>query len=51
MASPDIALPFLSSVPGTDSRESGANPELPRSGIENKSHLEALAMKLGSGGE
>jgi hypothetical protein len=28
-------------------RESGVNPELPRSGIGNETHLEALSEKLG----
>lgn len=40
----------LSSVLGADSRESGENPELPRSGIGNETHLEALALEApGSG--
>lgn len=42
--------PSLSSVLGTDIRESGENPELPRSGIGNEIHLDALAILLGSGG-
>lgn len=40
----------LSSVLGADTRESGENPELPRSGIGNETHSEALAFEtLGSG--
>jgi hypothetical protein len=32
-----------SPTPGVGTKESGAIPELPRSGIENEPHLEALA--------
>lgn len=42
--------PSLSSTLGAGIRESGENPELPRSGIGNETHLEALALEaLGSG--
>jgi hypothetical protein len=41
----------LSSALGVGTRESGVNPELPRSGIGNEHHLEALAILLGSGGK
>lgn len=38
------ALARVASPWGWPREESGANPELPRSGIENESHPEALAQ-------